>query len=123
MEAILDTSFIISCTRDRIDFILQLEMLGFNIVVPREVMQELRDIKERKGESRADRIAIDIALEMIQKKKLREVGFGGGKVDYELVKLGKKGAYIATLDREIKRKVPNRIVIDSAKKRIVVERD
>lgn len=123
MEAILDTNFIISCVRDKIDFISQLKENGFRIIVPREVLQELKDIKERSGESRDDRTAIAVALEIIEKSKIRKVGIGDGKVDHELIKRGVNGAYIATLDKEIKRRVPNRIVIDSAKKAIMVERD
>ena len=40
MQVLLDSSFIISCVRDRIDFISQLEEQGFTPVVPREVLQE-----------------------------------------------------------------------------------
>lgn len=123
MEAVLDANFILSCVRDKIDFISELESMGFKVVVPREVMQELKDIRERKGESREDRISIDIAFELIEKRKVKKMTMGAGQVDHKLIELGNRGAYIATLDRVIKRSVPNRLVIDSAKKAIMIERD
>ena len=122
MEVILDSSFIISCVRDRIDFLTQLEEQGFKIVVPREVMQEMKDLRMRQGSSRNDRIAIDVALEMIENsKKIKKVGIGQGKVDDALIFKGKAGAYIATLDKEIKRQVPNRVVIFSAQGKVGIE--
>lgn len=123
MEVLLDTSFIISCMLARIDFISELEAFGFKIVVPREVIQELKDLRFRKGQSHEERASINAALEMIEKRKLKKVGFGEKKVDEMLIQKGKEGIYIATLDREIKRKVPNRVVILTAKKGIGIERD
>ncbi len=121
MEVVLDSSFIISCVRDRIDFLTQLEEQGFKVLVPRGVMQEMKDLRLRKGSSHDDRIAIDVALEMLNNKKVKKVGIGKGKVDDALIKKGKSGLYIATLDKEIKRQVPNRVVIFSAQGKVGIE--
>jgi rRNA-processing protein FCF1 len=121
MEAILDTNFIISCLRKRIDFQEELAKLGFIPLIPREVMQELKDLKNKKI-SREDKIAIDIALELMQKKKIKKISLGQGKVDEELIKKGKSGVYIATLDAAVKRSIPNKIVISSAQNTLLVER-
>ncbi len=123
MEVLLDTNFIISCLLKRIDFLSELEEMGFRVVVPREVIQELKDLKMRKGQSHEERIAIDAALEMFEQRKVEKVGIGRGKVDDALIKRGKEGIYIATLDKVIQRKVPNRVVIRSAKGTIEIERD
>lgn len=123
MEAILDTNFIISCTMKGIDFILQLEEKGFKIKVPKEVIEELKDLRFHKGQSHDEKIAIEIALELITRKKIKKINLGHGKVDEALIKKGKEGVYIATLDREIKRQVKNRIVISNAKNEVVVERE
>lgn len=123
MEAILDTNFIISCIRGKIDFISQLEEEGFKVILPREVMQELKDIKRRTGESHYDRSSIELALQMFERSKIRKMALGNNKVDDQLVKLGVAGAYIATLDKEILHKIPNRITINSSAKKIMVERD
>ncbi len=121
MQVLLDSSFIISCVRDRIDFLVQLAEQGFTPVVAREVLQEIKDLRNRNGTSREDRLAVDVALEMIEKGKVKKTSFGAGKVDDYLIGRGKTGIYIATLDREIKKKVPNRVVIFSAQGRVGVE--
>ena len=122
MEAILDSSFIISCVRKRIDFLEELKNMGFTAVVPREVFQEIKDLRSRNKSSREDRTAIDIAMEMIEKGKVKKVGLGEMRVDDALIKKGKEGIYIATLDRAIKRAVPNKIVILDAKNSLGIER-
>lgn len=123
MEAVLDTNFIISCIIKRIDFLEELKQLGFVPVLPREVMQEMKDLKREGKVSREERVAIDIAFKMFEDNKIRKLSFGSGKVDDALIKKGKTGVYIATLDKEIKRAVPNRIVIVDAQKKLGVERD
>ena len=121
MQVLLDSSFIISCVRSRIDFLAQLTEQGFTPVVAREVLQEIKDLRTRNKISREDRLAVDVALEMIEKGKVKKTSFGAGKVDDYLIGRGKTGIYIATLDREIKKKVPNRVVIFSAQGRVGVE--
>lgn len=120
MEAILDSSFILSCMKKNIDFIAQLEEMGFKAVVPREVMQELKDLRLKS--SREDKMAIEIALSLIELRKVKKMSFGSGNVDEQLIKKGRSGVYIATLDKAIKREIPNKIVISSARKGIEVER-
>ena len=122
MEVILDTNFIISCVMKRIDFIDELEGMGFYVRVPRGVLQELKDLKTNEKTSRAERQAIDIAFALIDERKVRKVRIGGSYVDEGLIMKGKEGAYIATLDKEIKHSVPNKVVIDSAREKLRVER-
>jgi rRNA-processing protein FCF1 len=118
MEVLLDSSFIISCMRERIDFISQLEELGYKPVVPREVMQEMKDLIKKSKTSHEDRIVIKAALEIVRIRKVKKTTFGEGKVDDYLIEKGKKGIYIATLDRAIKREIPHKIVIFNSKKKI-----
>ncbi len=123
MEAILDTSFIISCVRKRIDFITELEEKGFRVLLPREVVEEMKDLKQRGKESMEDRKAIDVAMKMFEEKKIEKTKLGGNSVDEGLIEKGKEGMYVATLDAVIKRNVPNRIVIMNSKNNIGIERD
>jgi rRNA-processing protein FCF1 len=123
MEAILDTNFIISCIRNKIDFISQLEEEGFKVILPREVMRELKDIKRRTGESHYDKSSIELALQIFEKSKIRKMALGNNKVDEMLVRMGVAGAYIATLDKAILNKIQNRIIINSSARKIMVERD
>jgi len=119
MKVLLDTSFIVSCIKERIDFLSQLEDQGFQVVVPNEVFEELKDIKKKV--SHESRIAIDVAFDLFQKEKVKKMTLGGKNVDEGLIKKGNDGYYIATLDSGIKNKVPNRIVLFKGKKGVGIE--
>ncbi|MEK6825441.1 MAG: hypothetical protein AABY00_01510 [Nanoarchaeota archaeon] len=121
MEALLDSNFIISCVKKKIDFLSELEDQGFKVVLPREVFQELKDLRFKVKHD--ERVAIDSAFDIFSHRKIKKTTLGQTTVDKGLIAKGKRGAYIATLDAAIKREVPNRIVILDAKNSIVVERD
>lgn len=121
MEAFLDSSFIISCIKKKIDFISQLEEEGFRIILPREVFQELKDLRFKVKHD--ERAAIDAAFDLFTLRKVKKTTLGHSVVDQGLIAKGKQGAYIATLDKGIKREVPNIIVISDAQNRVAVERD
>lgn len=121
MEAILDGSFMLNAMRNKIDFISQLENEGFKVVVPREVMQEMKDLREKA--KTPDRVLIDLIFQMVEQRDVKKIGLGKDRVDLQLIKLGKAGKYIATTDAAIKRSVKNRIGINIAGKKIIVERD
>jgi rRNA-processing protein FCF1 len=123
MEVLLDTNFIISCVRKRIDFLEELSGMGFKPKVPREVLQEMKDLKKEGKTSYGERVAIDIAFDMLEKAKVKKIKVGGKNVDLGLIAKGQSGIYIATLDRGIKREIPNRVVIENTKKSLRVERD
>lgn len=123
MEVILDTNFIVSCVVKKIDFLEELRNLGFTPILPREVVEELKDLKTDEKASRNERIAVDVAFQLLGQSKLKKMKLGGKTVDEGLIKKGREGAYIATLDKVIKREVPNRVVIASAQNGLTVERD
>jgi len=120
MEVLLDSNFIISCVRRKIDFISELKGLGFKVIVPKEVLLELKDL--RLNVTHDERMAIDIGMDVIDKSGIKKIKMGKGKVDDVLIEQGKKGAYIASLDSYIKRSVPNRVVINSASNKLMIER-
>jgi len=122
MEVLLDTNFIISCILKRIDFLEELEGMGFRVKIPREVLQEMKDLKKEKRTGRLEREAIDIAFKMFEEEKIKKVTVGGKNVDEGLIAKGREGIYIATLDREIKREVTNLVVIDNPKKSLKIIR-
>jgi len=123
MEVLLDTNFVVSCILKNIDFISELEDMGLKPTVPREVIQELKDLKTEKKTSHYAAMAIDLALQFFEDKKIKKTRIGGKTVDLGLIEKGREGIYIATLDREIKRSVPNRVIIDAAKKQLKIDRD
>ncbi len=121
MEVILDTNFIISCVKRKIDFIGRLREEGFNVLVPKEVINEMKDLEY--DVAPAEKAAILLALQILDTNKdIRKMKLGNKKVDESLIEMGKKGAYIATLDRAIKHSVPNRVIISDSKNDILIER-
>ena len=123
MEVLLDTNFIISCVNKRIDFLEELSGMGFKVIIPREVIEEMKDLKKEAKVSRNERASIDLAFEMIEKGKVKKMTLSNRKVDEGLIQKGREGIYIATLDRAIKNQIPNRVVINNAKNGLMVDRD
>jgi rRNA-processing protein FCF1 len=103
-----------------IPFMEQLEEQGFEVLLAREVMQELKDLKLKVPHN--ERKAIEIAFQILDNSKTKKITLGKDKVDYGLIHKGKEGYYIATLDAAIKREIPNRVFINSARNAIDVER-
>ncbi len=121
MEVILDSNFIISCVKRKMDFISLLEEEGFKVFLPREVYQELKDLKLKV--SKEDKSAIEVALKIFESAKVKKISLGNIAVDKGLIDKGKQGYYIASLDAAIKRSVKNRVVISNASNAIIIERD
>ena len=111
MEVLLDTNFIISCILKRISFIEELEGIGFKVKVPKEVLQEMKDLKLKSGLSHEERSAIDFIFKIVESEKIKKISLGSRKVDKGLIEKGREGVYIATLDRAIKREVKNKVII------------
>src|SRR3989344_212441 len=107
MEALLDTNFIVSCILKKIDFLEELEGMGFKVILPREVLQELKDLKKKRI-SHDERVAIALAFKLFSSsRRVKKMTMGHNIVDNALIEKGKEGFYIATLDNGIKRQVPN----------------
>lgn len=121
MEVLLDSNFVISSVKRKIDFITELEGLGFKVLLPREVFQELKDLKNEL--SPADKSAIEIALKLFEARKVKKTTLGNKNVDLGLIEKGRKGAYIATLDQAIKKEIDNKVVINSSSNNITIERN
>ena len=121
MEVILDSNFIISCLRRKIDFLSELRLLGLTPMLPREVLQELKDLKMKLKHD--DRAAINMALTLFEEDGIKKMKLGNRTVDLGLIDKGKKGIYIATLDSAIKRMVPNKVLISDSQNKLIVERD
>lgn len=124
MEVLLDSSFILACLEKRIDFLEQLKLLGFKIVVPKEVFEELKDLKEKGRVSREKKSLVSIALDMLEdNKSVKKKKLGEKTVDLGLIKQGREGIFIASLDSSVKKEARNRVVIADSKKSVLVERD
>ena len=117
-NVLLDTSFILTCVRNKIDFFEQLELEGFKILVPKQVIKEIEAIKNsKKSEAKPE---ADLALKFIKAKKPKIIRLKGKTADNAIISYAKQNPNIivATLDREIKKKTKNRKLIIRGKKKL-----
>ena len=112
--AILDSSFILTCAKQKIDFFEFLENEGIQAVVPKQVLAEILGVSKSKDYGKT-------ALQILKKNKFKEIVLKGKNTDLGIIKYAKEnpGAIVATLDLGIKRKVKNRKMIIRGKKKLV----
>lgn len=120
-KVILDTNFILSAIREKIDIFEEIPEMGFKIVLPSQVIKELKKIEISKKKLRF-RDEAKIALKILEKIKFEEIDLKQDYVDLGIIKLAEKNPQIviASLDRELKNKIPNRFMILRAKKKLEV---
>ena len=126
MKILIDTNFILTCMKQKIDFPnLADEIFDEEIewIVPQEVLNELGTLKDRKGMKVKERNAAKISFEMLGKINAKVVELGGKNpnVDIKIVNyiLGKK-IILATLDRNLKERVKNKILTIRGKKMLEI---
>jgi len=110
-QALLDTNFILTCIKQKIDFFEWLKLKGFQIIIPKEVINELKMLKGRDKNILA--LESKLALKLIRQNKFKEIDLqGGDKADRVIIDYARKhpDLIIATLDREMKDKIKNKII-------------
>ena len=126
MKILIDTNFVLTCVKQKIDFSnLAEELFDEKIewLVPQDVLNELGVLKDRKGMKVADRTAAKTSFEILEKigAKVVELEGKNPNVDIKIVNyiLGKK-IILATLDRNLKGRVNNRILTIRGKKMLEI---
>ncbi|MBI2042892.1 hypothetical protein HYT25_00710 [Candidatus Pacearchaeota archaeon] len=113
--AVLDSSFILTCAKQKIDFFEFLENEGFQIIIPKQVIGEIEKISKTKDYGK-------LAGQVLKKNKFREVDLKTKNVDLGIIKYAKKNpeTIIATLDSGIKRKIKNKKIVVRGKKKLEI---
>lgn len=116
MKILLDTNFILTCVKQKIDFdILANEIVSQEIewLVPEDVLDELDILKNRKGMKSQDRDAAKLGLEILKNLKPKIIKLSGKNpnVDIKIVNyiIG-KNIVLATLDKNLKSRIDNKIL-------------
>jgi len=109
-QVILDTSFIMACTRQKIDFFEEIKHNGMDVVIPTQTINELKGL------------GADVALEILEKNEFKIINVPGKDADTAILKIAKKdkNAIIATLDQGLKKKIPNSKMIIRGKKKLEI---
>jgi len=117
---VLDTNFILSCIRKKIDFFNDIQFMGFKIIIPIQVLDEVRQLSmTAKGKFKDE---AKVGLKLLEQNEFKRVDLYIKNVDNGIVKLAKdnKEYIVATLDQEIKNQLKNRKLIIRGEKRLEI---
>ena len=100
-QILLDTNFIITCIKQKIDFFDYLYGEGYTIFVPEQVINELEKLKQ------------ESALKLLKNSKFKKIALKGKIVDNSIINYAKENPtlIVATLDRELQKKIRNRKMV------------
>lgn len=104
-KVILDTNFIVTCARQKIDFAAELRRIldfAFEICILDSSLKELEIVVERGGK---DAAAAKLAKVMLKAAGVKVLKAGQGKVDDMLVKFADENNLIATQDAGLKKRL------------------
>jgi len=109
-RVILDTSFILTSTRQKIDFFEDIGIMGLQILIPDGVIRELEGLKA------------DLALKILKKNKFKLIEIKGENTDRAIINYAKENPdiIVATLDKEIKTKIKNPKLVIRQKKKLEI---
>jgi len=122
MKILLDTNFILTCVKQKIYFDSLADDLSdekIEWIVLEDILDEIKKIKDKKGVKIKDREAANLSLKILKMLKPRIVKIKGKNpnVDLKIVDylLG-KDIVLATLDKDLKSRVKNKILTVRGKK-------
>ncbi len=117
---ILDTNFILSCIRKKIDFSEKIKFMGMKIIIPVQVIGELKKHSETKNLKLRDESKL--ALSILTINNFDEVDLQSKNVDNGIINLAKKNPEyaIATLDRGIKNRIKNNKLVIKGDKELEI---
>lgn len=123
-QVLLDSNFIITCVRQKVDFLDQMEDLGLEILVPEQVIKEIEKLSKASGKSLKLREQAELSLRIIKAnpESMKKTRLKSRNVDNGIKKFADANpdAIIATLDRELKRRTSNQKLVIRNKKKIEV---
>ena len=119
--AILDTNFILSCVKQKIDFFEEIPFQGMRLIIPEEVIEEIKKIAVS-GKKLHFRRNAELALKILEKNQFETIKLGSSNVDKSLAEYVKnqKNIVLATLDEEIKRKIKKSLLVIRKRKRLEI---
>lgn len=120
-KVVLDTSFILTAIRNKIDFLEEITFQGLYPIIPKQVIKELEKITKSKKKLKFKDEA-ELALVLLKRSKLKKVDIKNNYVDKGLISYSKKHPEIivATMDKELKQKIQNQKLVIRAKKKLEI---
>lgn len=120
-EVVLDSSFILTCVKQKIDFFEEIKLMGLSAIIPKQIINEIGRVA-KSSDAPSVRADAELALKIIRKNKFRTIGLDGKSVDAGIIKMARADEYliVATLDRRIKNLTHNQKLIIEGKKKLVI---
>ena len=120
IQVILDTNFLVYCAENKVDYvpgIAEIMNEGYELVVPNQVVSELKGIYA-KSKKLSDRSAAWLALKLLEHNKVKVIDARGTYADEAIIGLVRMGSVVATVDLELRKKLKNTrlIVIKGTRK-------
>jgi len=114
-KIILDTNFLVYCAKKKLDYVEDIRVLvigKYDLVVPSQVIEELKKIKET-AKKYSDKEAANLALKILKANKIIVVETNESSTDRSIVKLSKEefGNIVATVDLGLIKRVNKTIVL------------
>jgi len=117
-KVLLDTNFILTCIRNKVDFYEEFLHKGYSVLIPKEVIEEIKRLRDGSKAFKFKQEA-ELALKLISSQDYEEIDSPGRYVDVGIKKylLEHPRTILATMDKELKKAVKNRkFVIRNRKK-------
>ncbi len=120
-KVVLDTNFILTCAKQKIDFFDEIKLKGMDILIPEEVFGEIKKIRDF-GKKLHFRENAKLALKILEKGEFKKIKLETMDVDSGLVNFATKNrdVIIATLDRELKKKIKKPKLVIRGKKKLEI---
>ncbi len=122
MKVLLDTNFIVTCVKNKIHFdSLANELIDEEIewLVPGDVLKELEKLKRKQSTRKEASIGLEILKTL--NPKIIDLKGKNPNVDIKIIDYIKgKNIVLATMDKELKKRVKNKILSVRGKSRLEV---
>ena len=120
-KALLDTNFILTSVKQKIDFFEEIKLMGIQIIIPKQVINELERITKSKQKLHNKEIA-KLSLKLLEKERFKKIDLKLKNTDNGIINFAKKNpkAIIATLDKGIKSKIKNNKLVIRGKKKLEI---
>jgi rRNA-processing protein FCF1 len=120
-QILLDTNFILTCIKQKIDFFEYLELMGLQILIPKQVIDEIEMIANSKKKLHFREDA-KLSLALLKKSSFEKIDLGLQDVDKGIKRFAKQNpkVIVATLDKEIKDSIQNPKLVIRQKKKLEI---
>ncbi len=119
-KLLIDTNFLIHCVKQKIDLFEYSMLNGFEVLIPKEVIDELNKLESENKNSLAS--SASLVKKVLNSSKFENISIKEKYVDKGIIQYlkDKPEIILATLDKELQGKVKNSLMIIRQKKKLEI---